>query len=458
MDSEQTIDVKKTRFSKKTLICNLIVTLLCIASILSYFLIPLQKTTFTLSLNKTVLAEEFHDEFDDYFGDKKITIALPISITTAEMAKLALKPKQGLARLISDSVNNLLDTSYSDILNTLLLHMEHELKHDFIERINNKIIFSYDDAPLSEEELETIRLYVGVDDAYVKTTAQELIDAAFEESTSKAELTNLAREKFKIVYRNMANSDDPNLQDVTFTDSNEESVQNYIQIFYLDETSEESVLSQFSTERKAKETVEELIGDEDDIEGSLTAIFNGSGGFLISMIVSIIPALLLILMLLSVIFWLLLLFRTIKNVFTKKDEIKVKAVIACGIPLPLLIGVVPLAAASLLRKTIISNLFNGIIGVLSSASSSFSIKFGTCAWIPLILSIVITVFSFFAYGHKRKENEFNGFALEGYDEENDTDNNTVDAYMKEIEKNSAEASMDDDLSTDALLEEIFNDE
>lgn len=457
MDSEQTMDVKQPRFSKKSLICNLIITLLCIASILSYFLIPLQKTTFTLYLNKTVLAEEFHDEFDDYFEEEKITIALPISITTAEMTKLALKPKQGLARLISSSVNNLLDTSYSDILNTLLLHMEHELKHDFVERIDNKIIFSYDDAPLSEEELENIRLSVGVDDAYVKATVKELMDAAFEEDTSKAEITSLAREEFKAVYRNMANSDDPNLQDVSFTDSNEESVQNYIAIFYLDEDSEESVLSQFSTERKAKETLEELIGDEEDIENGLTDLFNGNGGILISILVSIIPILLLLLMLLSLIFWILLLFRTIKNFFQKKDEIKVKAVIACSIPLPLLIGVAPLAAASLLRKTIISNLFNGIIGVLSSASSSFSIKFGTCAWIPLILSIVVAVFAFFAYGHKRKENDLGSLALEGYDDE-DTNSNTVDSYMEEIEKDNTEDSMDDDLSTDALLEEIFNDE
>ncbi len=457
MDFEQTIDGKQPRFSKKSLICNLIVTLLCIAAILSYFLIPLQKTTFTLYLNKTVLAEEFHDEFDDYFGDTKITIALPISITTAEMAKLALKPKQGLARLISDSVNDLLDTSYTDILNTLLLHMEHELKHDFIERINNKIIFSYDDAPLSEEELENIRLSVGVDDAYVKTVALELMDAAFEESTSKWKLINLAREKFKAVYRNMANSDDPNLQDVSFTEANEESVQNYIAIFYLDEEEEESVLSKFSTERKAKQTVEELVGDEDDIEGSLTSIFNGSGGFLISTIISIIPVILLILMLLSLTFWFFLLCRTIKNFFQKKEEIKVKAVIACSIPLPLLIGVVPLAATSLLRKTIIDNLFNGIIGVLSSASSSFSIKFGTCAWVSLILSIVIAVFAFFAYGHKRKENDLNSLVLEGYDDEN-TDGNTVDAYMEEIEKEDTENSTDDDLSTAALLEEIFNEE
>ena len=87
MDSNQALNVKKTRISKKMLVCNIIISLLCLVSMVSYFLLPLQKTTFTLYLNKTVLAEEFHDEFDEYFEGSNISIALPISITTAEMSK-----------------------------------------------------------------------------------------------------------------------------------------------------------------------------------------------------------------------------------------------------------------------------------------------------------------------------------------------------------------------------------
>ena len=213
MDSNQALNVKKTRISKKMLVCNIIISLLCLVSMVSYFLLPLQKTTFTLYLNKTVLAEEFHDEFDEYFEESNISIALPISITTAEMTKLALKPKQALAHLIADSINNTIEESYSDVFNLILLHMEHELKADFIERINNKIIFSYDDAPLTEAELEAIRLKVEIDNTYVENVAEELMDAAFED-ISKTELTDLARKKFITAYRNMANSDDPNLQDV----------------------------------------------------------------------------------------------------------------------------------------------------------------------------------------------------------------------------------------------------
>lgn len=451
MDSNQALNVKKTRISKKMLVCNIIISLLCLVSMVSYFLLPLQKTTFTLYLNKTVLAEEFHDEFDEYFEGSNISIALPISITTAEMTKLALKPKQALAHLIADSINNTIEESYSDVFNLILLHMEHELKADFIERINNKIIFSYDDAPLTETELEAIRLKVEIDNAYVENVAEELMDAAFED-ISKTELTDLARKKFITAYRNMAKSDDPNLQDVTFTEANEESVQNYVEIFYLSEFATESVLSQFSTKEKAKATVTSLVGDEGDIENGLTGIFNGTGGMLISIAVSIIPIMLLLLLLLSLFFWGILLLKTIKRFFSPNSEIKIKGVIISSIPIPLFIGVAPIAVVSLLRKSIISNLFNGIIGVLSSASSSFSIKFGTSAWIPLILSLVLAVFTFFAFGHKRKQEEFNSLTT---DYDLDEIPESIDEALSNAKKGNY---IEDDLSTDDLLEEIYNDD
>jgi len=452
MDSNQVVDVKKTKISKKLLVCNIIISFLCLVAMVSYFLLPLQKTTFTLYLNKTVLAEEFHDEFDEYFDKDKVSISLPISLTTAEMTKLALRPKQALAHLIADSINNTIEESYSDVFNLILLHMEHELKADFIERIDNKIIFSYDDAPLSEEELENIRLMVGVDDVYVETIVHELMDAAFDEETSRKELTGLARQEFITVYRNMANSDDPNLQDVTFTEANEESVQNYVEIFYLDEESEESVLSQFSTKEKAKATVTSLVGDEGDIENGLTGIFNGTGGMLISIAVSVIPIILLLLLLLSLFFWGLLLCKSIKRFFVPKEDIKIKGVVISSIPLPLLIGVAPIAIISFLRKSIIGNLFNGIIGVLSSASSSFSIKFGTSAWIPLIISIVLAVFLFFMFGFKRKEEDFHQMTAD-YDMEEIAD--SIDDALANAKKDNL---AEEDLSTDALLDEIYNDD
>ena len=395
MTSEPIAEIKKSKPYKNVLLCNIIIAILCLASIFSYFIVPLQSTQLNLTINEDVLPEEYHDEFEEYFDDDEITIAYPMELSAANTLLLAVKPEKVLANYITDNLNGLIDCAHDPLYKALQIHVENELEKDFITRIDNKIQFEYGDTKLSSDQLKSIRQYANITNKFVEKKVDNLMKASFEDEVSKEEIIHLARLYFTEAFQMLKNCGDPQLINTTFTESNEESIKNYIEIFYYED---ESLVEQFSNTRRAKASVKDILGNTKDFEKTLKETFKESDG--LSAAVSIGTKAIAGIFLLAVLSWIYVLIKVLVKFGCANNGVKLKAPIVFSFFPPLFFVFLPTLAFILMKNTLLS-LIPESFEAFTILAEGFKVNFTSSAWIPLIIAIAFVIFTICFYGKQR---------------------------------------------------------
>lgn len=247
---------------KKVFICNIIISLLCVFSIVSYFLFPFWKVDVSLNLTadtvKTLLEDALEEgdsssdpgegtkgvsedmDVEDVLGDidfseivkDGVTIKLSISLKSKDiLSSLSSEPDELVETILSDNINNMvnqltpvIDEVSKNVVKTLT-------KTVLTEQLKAQIKEQLGEGATDDEvnaELESL----GLTEEYISTQTSALVDVLYEEGTTPESAADATIDVVKDALEKMQTSGNPDYEDIELDAENEaELKENLVEAF-----------------------------------------------------------------------------------------------------------------------------------------------------------------------------------------------------------------------------------
>ena len=188
---------------KKVLICNLLIIVLCILSIASYFFMPFWKVEAKYILSAETLEDtisiaivsenDFLEEdinFEEIVGKNGTELNLTITLQTSDiLSSFSTKPKTLVENIIAKNVDDLYlqleDTLNLLIKNTLTAVVKTTFAVSIKEEVKSTISSIETDLDASKALTDA-----GVDDKYLEGMANDLVDLIYKKGSTSASVTN----------------------------------------------------------------------------------------------------------------------------------------------------------------------------------------------------------------------------------------------------------------------------
>ena len=240
--------MQKLKTRTTTFICNLLVCVLSLASIGSYFLLPLWKVEASYHIQASTIEEmleemlEENAESSDESADEAIDLS---SIDVKELVpdegltisfSLGLETKDVLASLgknASQSAQNLIDTTlnktvdqFSDLLSDIAKQATKAITKTVIQStVKDQISSVLQD---EMEEIEQIMSNAGIDDTYITEKTDELVESIFNDNITVNDVTENVTAIVEEVFDKLANSGNEEFKDLALSTEDKELIANTV--------------------------------------------------------------------------------------------------------------------------------------------------------------------------------------------------------------------------------------
>ena len=415
---------------KKVFFCNIAIMVLCVVSILSYFLMPFWKVKvqYTLSADavEELMPESFSNndeenklysniDFEEIVGEDGIHLELAISLKTADILKsISADPDDLVEDILEDNVKNLLDQLDETIDLVIRNTVTTVVKTSFAESIKEEIKdrYNYGDSEATEKLKKA-----GLTDSYLEKQTEELVDIIYKKGTTSATAADATLEKIDNAIEMMRQKNPADFYDLELSPSARADLR-------------EELIERFETLEKSDGTLDpdafttdlllDLLEDKDsDTSAALATPLASKGSSKTSSdrelrkalteklldllggaedaIASVIKGLS-ILILFTFVVWLIPIAKI--GMRWKKENNAVK------LGLPIWFGSYPFIFLSLLPTLALSILKNSISlsGALGEIDlfKHLTVRFSSCAIVSFIIAIALAVFTIVYYGKLRK--------------------------------------------------------
>lgn len=195
---------------KKVFICNLVISFLCIVSIVSYFILPFWKVKVSYTLTAETIQELVGDAIGDISGEDGgdsssssdedeinyedaltslnlaeivgndgLTISLSISLKTQDiLSSLTADPKGLVETILMDNINTLVDSLTPTIDRVAKSLVKTLAKVVLSEQLKSQVKDSLGDA-VTDEEVKAELEAMGLTDEYIDSKVGSLIDTLY---------------------------------------------------------------------------------------------------------------------------------------------------------------------------------------------------------------------------------------------------------------------------------------
>lgn len=190
---------------KKAFICNLLISFLCLLSIVSYFILPFWKVQASYTLTAETIEKLLSDAVEKEAGDEEsesdggnplsnldfseiidgdITIPISITLQTQDiLSSLSTDPAILVKNILSDNINNLVD-ELTPVINKTAKNLVKTLAKTVLsEQLKEQVKESLGD-DVTDEELTQELEKLGVSEEYVNNQIDNLIDTLYQEGTT----------------------------------------------------------------------------------------------------------------------------------------------------------------------------------------------------------------------------------------------------------------------------------
>lgn len=239
-------------FMKKIAILwfNIAFALICIASIVLYFIFPLWRVT----LKVTVPGDEIEKMVQSYYenvelnGNVKesgvdISISLNISSSLVISAVIENDAQKTVDKLIDDNVDNIVK-EISDSLKTVSREIVTAVAVDQVKSELKAQITSYLNSDEGEtlytsEEVQALLDRADVTDEYIAEKVENVINAVYAEGANVDSIADETVNTVEEVYKKLKDSGQEEFADLEFTEENEQSVRDTVTDLLNDLSDEE---------------------------------------------------------------------------------------------------------------------------------------------------------------------------------------------------------------------------
>ena len=432
---------------KTILFCNLAIIVLCIASILSYFMMPFWtvKAEYTLTaetlqglLPETEGGETQSDgpiDADDIYanlnlaeivGEDGITLKVAISLETADiLSALSTEPTELVKKLLDDNVHNLVD-QMSETLNGIVKKtVSAVVKTALSEGIKEEIKNALGEGATDEDAKAELNA-AGLTDEYLDEKTTQLVDSIYADGATSESAANATMDIVEESIQIMKNSGNPDYADIELTpEAKAELKETLIEQFKNFENEDgtidpEAFTSDFllsmikgESDESNNETAAVLATplsakavSEDTAEQDATAELRqvltdkllealGSAEETIALVIKILSYVIIA----TFVIWALPILKIALKWNKHNNSIKVGLPIWLGSLPYIILCFIPTVALNLLKNPpeSLAGAFGGM-----EALNNLSISFNSCAIVSCIAGIMLAVFVIFFYGKQRK--------------------------------------------------------
>lgn len=450
----------KSPTRKKVFICNMIIVLLCILSIASYFFMPFWKVSVTVTLTPDKLQELMSEEgddgddventsiatladssnessgssdvnFADFIGEEGFSISLSLQLQTKDvLSSITADPTETVDAIIEDNVNNIVEELNAP-LNALVKNVaKNATTTILLDTIKQQVKEAFDNE-VDEEGVQQYLDQAGITDAYVEEKISLLIDALYAENATVTSVTDTLISVMEDVATKLKNSGIDDFSDIEITEEMKDEMRTDIS----------EGLSFFAKEDgsiNAEDLIAELLlqlmeetgddGEENANEGfaGVKALAAASGEEdastqlktkLREMIMAEIPEdaaegvaeamkYVSYVILFSFFTWAYLILKIVVKLRAKNNAIKLK--------LPIWLGWLPFLVLYLLPTGLIAMMSNPpaalaeamgaeTVAEMKSIFEMISITFSSGAWFSFAAAMFLMLFSIFYYGRQRRK-------------------------------------------------------
>ncbi len=439
---------KSTKFT--VFICNIVISVLCVLAIVSYFFLPFWKVDLSMNISAETLTELIQPEqsegegtgegeeetpemdFSEVVGEEGVNISLSITLQTADvLSALNGEAKEVVDTILNENVDKIVDQLNEPMNKMMKGAMKTVVKTTVSELLKDYIKDAYTDEKTAEE-IQEIMNDAGLDEEYIDSKTEELFNALYEENATVDSVSDKAVEIIEDAFSKMDESDSS--ADFTLSEEDKAKVKDEVAEVLANIAAEDGtidmenliadmLLKMIQGEEGGEEgseegsaSVEKLAvalsdapentenSDEDSVEKlkatlreSIMDLIDEETAQTIAKVLQIISYVILF----TFFTWAYLILKIIVKLGAKNNAIKLK--------LPIWLGSIPFWVLYLLPTVALSLLKNppasmaDMFGAeMTTAMASFDISFFTCAWVSFIIGVVLCLFSIFFYGRKRK--------------------------------------------------------
>ena len=426
---------------KKVFFCNLAIIVLCVASILSYFLMPFWK----VKVSYTLSADMFEDllpssggessasddlspddvysnlDFGEIIGEDGVTLNLSIALKTSDiLSSLSSDANILVENIIEENVSNLISQMDGTINSVVRKTVTSVVKNAFAESIKEEVkktLGAGTTDSKAKEELEA----AGLDDAYLDKKTNELVDIIYTDGTTSAIAANATLDIVEESLEMMKQKDPAKYADMELTEEKKDELrETLLEKFQAFENSDgtldpEAFTTDFLLEMlegetsgtsavlaspvaakpgKTTSTNDDAAKLRDALTKKLLDLIGGAGGT-IAMVVKILSYVIIA----TLLIWLLPILKILLKLKKENNAIRVG--------LPIWLGSLPYVLLCLLPGLALKILKNppaALAGSLGNEAvfGSLSITFTSCAIVSFIAGIVLAVLVIAFYGKQRK--------------------------------------------------------
>ena len=438
---------------KKVFICNMVISFLCLVSILGYFIMPFWKVEVSYTLTADTMKEMLLDvtedsdvgvgegesevgtddivddvNFAEILGEDGLTLALSIRLETADvLSSLTKDPQVVVEKIISGNVEKLvaqLNETIDKVAKAIVsLATKTVLKEALKEQVKQNL-----GENATNEQVQAELDAMGLDDTYISQQSDRLVDAVY---TEGATTDSVAEETVRIVEESlvkMNQHDSDKYPTASLTPEEREDLKSEISDVLVEFTDEngnidingfasamltETLGDSEDSDDGDKDAVEGMRAiapmsaeeDSEEVAGDLkTALTNSLMEALsdatetIALVLKVLSGVILF----SFFTWFYLIIKILAKLRMKNNAIKLKLPIWLGsIPFTVL-HLAPTVAMMVLKNNM-SSIMGEDAGEAATLMNGLSISFFSCAWLSFVIGVAFFFFAIFYYGKLRKK-------------------------------------------------------
>ena len=422
---------------KKVLYCNLAIIVLCLASIISYFLMPFWKAKVSYTLTAESLESVFPDvgdeseagdllanlDFEEIAGEDGITLSLAIALETSDvLSALSAEPTELVENILESNIHNLVNQISEPISavvkTTVTVVVQTALKEGIKEEVKKNLA----EGTTDEEVMQDLR-DAGLDEAYIDAKAGQLVDSIYEDGATSETVADATIDIVEETIQMMKESGNPEYADIELTeeakaDLKEKLVEQFATFenengsIDPDSFTSDFLVKLLKGEEEGSETAAVLAtpmsvkpvtatAEETDPNAELRQLLTekltevlGEAAETIALVIKILAYVILF----TFAMWLIPILKIALRWKKNNNAIKVG--------LPIWFGSIPFVYLCLLPTIGLSFAKDALAssGMLGDADlfSSLSLSFSSCAIVSFIAGIALAIFVIVYYGKQRK--------------------------------------------------------
>lgn len=235
--------MQKLKTRATTFICNILICVLSLISIGSYFLMPLWRIEAQYHIEEQALEQMLQEMLEEnadkneelqkvdvaeLIDEEGLTIPLSIYLKTKDVLSALGNNKAEIAKkIIGDNVERVVD-SFSEPLNKIAKGLTKTVTKQALHTAMNKQIVGALTEEKSDEELDSLLTDAGITDAYISEQTDALVESIFTENATVDSISNKVTTIVSEVFDKLSASDNEEFKDLQLTDENKAEIESTV--------------------------------------------------------------------------------------------------------------------------------------------------------------------------------------------------------------------------------------